>query len=100
MLEHPSHWQNHYRAGDRSMLHFSFADRCRYYWPDASVEQSVQSLFKAADVLNLSDDQWGEVFSAETIARAVGLAPSRSLALARANVQVALSPYFFGGADG
>ena len=47
MLSNPAHWKAYYH-GDEMELRFarrySFSDRSRYYWPDASVERELQKL--------------------------------------------------------
>jgi D-tagatose-1,6-bisphosphate aldolase subunit GatZ/KbaZ len=47
MLSNPVYWRPYYR-GDESDLHFarrySYSDRCRYYWPDPSVERELDAL--------------------------------------------------------
>lgn len=47
MVRNPSHWHSYYR-GDEHDLHlaraYSFSDRCRYYWPQKSVQAEVRRL--------------------------------------------------------
>jgi D-tagatose-1,6-bisphosphate aldolase subunit GatZ/KbaZ len=47
MLANPAHWKAYY-SGDESQLHFarqySYSDRCRYYWPEASVQKELEIL--------------------------------------------------------
>ncbi len=47
MLRNPVYWRSYYR-GDENALRFSRAfscsDRCRYYWPEESVQQEVDRL--------------------------------------------------------
>jgi D-tagatose-1,6-bisphosphate aldolase subunit GatZ/KbaZ len=47
MLEDPAHWRPYYH-GDHGQQQFarafSFSDRCRYYWPQPSVQQQVDRL--------------------------------------------------------
>ncbi|UNK47928.1 D-tagatose-bisphosphate aldolase, class II, non-catalytic subunit [Lysobacter sp. S4-A87] len=47
MLEHPSHWQNHY-SGDEQQLRllrrYALSDRCRYYWGEPRVRDAVEHL--------------------------------------------------------
>ena len=56
MLRNPVHWQSYYGDQDETMQsvsrQFSYSDRCRYYWPDPSVQREVDLLFR-----NLSSDE-------------------------------------------
>lgn len=47
MLRNPAYWHSYYRGqdGELSLARaFSFSDRCRYYWPERSVQQEVERL--------------------------------------------------------
>jgi D-tagatose-1,6-bisphosphate aldolase subunit GatZ/KbaZ len=47
MLESPQYWQGHYHGTEaelRLARVFSFSDRVRYYWPNARIAKSVESL--------------------------------------------------------
>jgi D-tagatose-1,6-bisphosphate aldolase subunit GatZ/KbaZ len=47
MLSNPTHWKAYYRADEqeaRFARRYSFSDRCRYYWPEASVQNEVDLL--------------------------------------------------------
>jgi D-tagatose-1,6-bisphosphate aldolase subunit GatZ/KbaZ len=47
MLRNPANWRAYYRGGDdelRLSRAFSFSDRCRYYWPQPSVQEEVTRL--------------------------------------------------------
>lgn len=47
MLRNPAYWRSYYRGNDDAMRlsrAFSFSDRCRYYWPQPSVQEEVQRL--------------------------------------------------------
>lgn len=47
MLANPVHWKAYY-SGDEPGLRFarqySYSDRCRYYWPEASVQKELERL--------------------------------------------------------
>jgi D-tagatose-1,6-bisphosphate aldolase subunit GatZ/KbaZ len=47
MLANPVHWKAYY-SGDEPGLQFarqySYSDRCRYYWPEASVQKELERL--------------------------------------------------------
>ncbi len=47
MLRNPAFWRSYYRGDDdelRLSRAFSFSDRCRYYWPQPSVQEAVKRL--------------------------------------------------------
>ena len=47
MLRNPAYWRSYYRGDDdelRLSRAFSFSDRCRYYWPQPSVQEEVRQL--------------------------------------------------------
>jgi D-tagatose-1,6-bisphosphate aldolase subunit GatZ/KbaZ len=47
MLRNPAHWAHYYRGSDEQRKFaraFSMSDRCRYYWPQPTVEQAVNRL--------------------------------------------------------
>ena len=47
MLSNPVHWRPYYRGDDREQhfaRRFSYSDRCRYYWPETSVERELKLL--------------------------------------------------------
>jgi D-tagatose-1,6-bisphosphate aldolase subunit GatZ/KbaZ len=53
MLENPGHWRNHYSGDERELRiarKYSYSDRARYYWPQATVANAVHRL-----IHNLSD---------------------------------------------
>lgn len=49
MLAHPEYWQSYYEgtASDQQIARrFSYSDRMRYYWPDASIEAATNALYR------------------------------------------------------
>jgi D-tagatose-1,6-bisphosphate aldolase subunit GatZ/KbaZ len=53
MLRNPAYWRSYYRGGDdelRLSRAFSFSDRCRYYWPQPSVQEEVKRLLHNLDL--------------------------------------------------
>ncbi len=100
MLEKPEFWQNHY-DGDEDALHlqrhFGYADRIRYYWPDAQAQTELSDLFDALDC-PVPPPLVGQYFSPSVIERAEnnrGKAGSWAKALIWAEIQAALAPYVF-----
>jgi D-tagatose-1,6-bisphosphate aldolase subunit GatZ/KbaZ len=47
MLRKPSYWQDYYR-GDENQLRvsrfYSYSDRCRYYWPEPTIQAEIRRL--------------------------------------------------------
>lgn len=97
MLDNPQYWQGHYQ-GDAEQLklqrHFGLADRIRYYWPVQTVKIAVQQL---VDDLphQIPDPILWQVFSQPVLDRAEGLTGTQIERLIRAQIQLALDPYFF-----
>ena len=50
MQRNPAYWRSYYRSNDDDELRlsraFSFSDRCRYYWPQSSVQEEVKRLLQ------------------------------------------------------
>ena len=50
MQRNPAHWRSYYRSNHDDELRlsraFSFSDRCRYYWPQPSVQEEVKRLLQ------------------------------------------------------
>ena len=50
MRRNPAYWRSYYRSNDDDELRlsraFSFSDRCRYYWPQSSVQEEVKRLLQ------------------------------------------------------
>ena len=47
MQSNPAHWKSYYHGDEREVglaRRYSYSDRCRYYWPDASVERELRLL--------------------------------------------------------
>ncbi len=53
MLRNPVHWKPYYHGDEHELAlarRYSYSDRCRYYWPDSSVQHELSRL-----ITNLSD---------------------------------------------
>jgi D-tagatose-1,6-bisphosphate aldolase subunit GatZ/KbaZ len=50
MQRNPAYWRSYYRSNHDDELRlsraFSFSDRCRYYWPQSSVQEEVKRLLQ------------------------------------------------------
>ncbi|MFV0382841.1 class II D-tagatose-bisphosphate aldolase non-catalytic subunit [Paracoccus sp. (in: a-proteobacteria)] len=98
MQAKPAHWQKHYHGDEASLRlqrHFGYADRIRYYWPEARAQQAVGSLLAALTSpapLPLRE----QYFAPQVITRAEALEAKGmqwAKALIRAQIQQALAPY-------
>lgn len=101
MLESPGSWQGHY-SGDEDALrlqhHFGYADRIRYYWPDERAEAAVSDLIARLTPLEAPAPLLSQYFAPDVLTSASrlktkGISWPRALILAQ--IQSALSPYFF-----
>jgi D-tagatose-1,6-bisphosphate aldolase subunit GatZ/KbaZ len=55
MMRNPAYWRSYYRGDDEELRlsrAFSFSDRCRYYWPQPSVEEEVKRLLHNLDLFS------------------------------------------------
>lgn len=100
MLDKPCSWENHY-GGDpealRQQLHFGYADRIRYCWPEEAAQQALAELIAALD-RPVPAPMIRQYFAQPVIRRADALADKAggwARALVWAEIQEALSPYLF-----
>ena len=59
MLENPVHWQKHYHGSEREKFlarKYSYSDRCRYYFSQPEIKNSIKKLFENIDDLILRDE--------------------------------------------
>ncbi len=101
MCAEPKYWHSHYQ-GSRSELkllrHFSYADRVRYYWPNAGVQNALIALFADLEARSAPQTLKLQFFSKAVVKRAEALEAagySWFKALVLAEIQQALVPYFF-----
>jgi D-tagatose-1,6-bisphosphate aldolase subunit GatZ/KbaZ len=55
MMRNPAYWRSYYRGSEdelRLSRAFSFSDRCRYYWPQPSVQEEVNHLLRNLDLFS------------------------------------------------
>ncbi|KAB0682937.1 class II D-tagatose-bisphosphate aldolase non-catalytic subunit [Aureimonas leprariae] len=102
MVEAPGHWRKHYE-GDaatlRTLRHFGYADRIRYYWALPDAREAVAALEARIDAAKFPDPLVEQYFAAGEIARAATLRSAaglgRAKALIHARIETALEPYLF-----
>lgn len=101
MLASPGNWEKHYSGtpeDKRLQRHFGYADRIRYYWPALEAQNAVSGLFSDLAGKRPPRPLLEQFFAPEIIARAEALSASTdswATALVLAQIQSALSPYFF-----
>jgi D-tagatose-1,6-bisphosphate aldolase subunit GatZ/KbaZ len=100
MTDSPRHWSKHY-AGDlaklRLLRHFGYADRIRYYWPQARAIDAVHDLMALLGHASVPTPLLEQFFPLPILDRAdqlrsKGIEPTRSMILAQ--IQETLAPYF------
>lgn len=98
MRADPHHWNGHYDAdspGLSQALHFGFADRIRYYWPRREAQSALADLLEHISRHPPSNPLLRQFFDPATIRRAEKNRKSLAQALIFAEVQAALTPYYF-----
>jgi D-tagatose-1,6-bisphosphate aldolase subunit GatZ/KbaZ len=100
MQANPKYWQGHYQAEDskelRNLLHFSYADRIRYYWTEPDIVAEVNALLERLQAVKPNHFLLRSFLSAATLERAYvlmeqGIAWHQAIIYAR--IQEALVPY-------
>jgi D-tagatose-1,6-bisphosphate aldolase subunit GatZ/KbaZ len=96
MLRDPSYWKNHYQgpsAKQRRILFYSYSDRLRYYWPDASVRASLQTLIRNLEQQPISPTLLSEFLSNQYRKVRAGRLENKPLALIFDKIAEELEPY-------
>ena len=98
MLAAPDYWRNHY-AGEgvtlRNQLHFGYADRIRYLWPQPDARESVETLIQDLSGLAALDPMIAQYFSKSVMEMArADTTHAWPVALIIAAIQEELQPYF------
>jgi D-tagatose-1,6-bisphosphate aldolase subunit GatZ/KbaZ len=63
MLRNPTHWRSYYRGSEdeiRLARLYSYSDRCRYYWVDATVQGELTRLRSNLDVGKIPATLWSQ----------------------------------------
>lgn len=96
MLREPRYWKNHYQGrskNQRRTLFYSYSDRLRYYWPDASVRASLQILTRNLERQPISDTLLSEFLPAQYQKVRTGKLENTPLALIFDKIAEELEPY-------
>jgi D-tagatose-1,6-bisphosphate aldolase subunit GatZ/KbaZ len=96
MLRDPSYWRSYYQ-GDEDQLRFSraysYSDRCRYYWHQASVQQELVRLVGNLSVHSLPLTLLSQFMPMEYAAARTGQTTIEPHALIRYHIQTVLRIY-------
>ena len=101
MRDDPRHWKDSYPGSGHALrlqLHFGYADRIRYYWPDPQAARAVSDLIDRLAQATAPEPLIEQYFPPDVIARSATLrsdAVSWPKSLVLAQVQSTLLPYFF-----
>jgi D-tagatose-1,6-bisphosphate aldolase subunit GatZ/KbaZ len=63
MLRNPIHWRSYYHGSEdevRLARVYSYSDRCRYYWPNAAVQQELAQLHANLESLAVPATLWSQ----------------------------------------
>jgi D-tagatose-1,6-bisphosphate aldolase subunit GatZ/KbaZ len=96
MRRHPQHWAAYYRGSPEEVRRkraFSYSDRCRYYWPQAEVQEALAGLLR-----NLSERPIPAALIDEFLPGSSGVAqegrlPAEPVALIHHHIQCVLDLY-------
>lgn len=100
MREHDQYWTSHYSGDPESihqLLHFSYADRIRYYWGQDQARSALEQLFACLPAKAPMAPVLEQFFASSALDRMPQLTRQGfpwHRALVLAHVQVALLPYF------
>ena len=101
MRASPQYWQGHYQSEDnsklRNLLHFSYADRIRYYWAEPDIVAVVNALLDRLNLVRPDRFLLQAFVPATTLERADRLVEQGIVwyqAVIYAQIQQALAPYF------
>jgi D-tagatose-1,6-bisphosphate aldolase subunit GatZ/KbaZ len=96
MLRDPSHWRSYYQ-GDEDQLRFSraysYSDRCRYYWHQASVQEELVRLVDNLSVHSLPLTLLSQFMPMEYAAVRAGQLTIQPQAIIRYHIQNVLRMY-------
>ncbi len=98
MLGKPEYWQNHYAGSESSQYqqrHFGYADRIRYYWPEAKAQAAIAVLFSTLGKRVPPRPMLEQYFAPEILRQAGSLDEDWAKQLVKAQIQQALTPYLF-----
>ena len=96
MFREPAYWKNHYQGSSkkqRRILFYSYSDRLRYYWPDASVRASLQTLMRNLEQQPISDTLLSEFLPNQYLKVRTGKLENKPLALIFDKIAEELEPY-------
>jgi D-tagatose-1,6-bisphosphate aldolase subunit GatZ/KbaZ len=96
MLRNPAHWRSYYRGNEyevRLARIYSYSDRCRYYWVDATVQEELAQLRANLDVCVVPPTLLSQYLPSQYETVRSGRLPARSEDLIREHIRVVLRLY-------
>jgi len=96
MRSNPAHWKNHYQGSSgkqKRILFYSYSDRIRYYWPDASVRASLETLVCNLEQQRIPDTLLSEFLPNQYRKVRTGRLENKPLALIFDKIAEELEPY-------
>jgi D-tagatose-1,6-bisphosphate aldolase subunit GatZ/KbaZ len=96
MLSNPAYWRSYYRNSEdkvRLSRVYSYSDRCRYYWVDATVQEELARLHANFDVCAVPPTLLSQHLPAQYEAVRSGRLPARSKDLIREHIRDVLRFY-------
>ncbi len=96
MLRDPSHWRSYYQGDEHALMlsrAYSYSDRCRYYWPNPTVESAVGQLIQNLSDPELPPGLLSQYMPREYEAVRIGQLQGRPKALIQFHIRNVLGPY-------
>jgi D-tagatose-1,6-bisphosphate aldolase subunit GatZ/KbaZ len=96
MLRNPTHWRSYYHGDEvkqRFSRAYSYSDRCRYYWPEAEVQNEIARLFANLQDKPLPATVVSQYLPLEYEAHRAGSLSTRPRNLVRHHIQAILHQY-------
>jgi D-tagatose-1,6-bisphosphate aldolase subunit GatZ/KbaZ len=98
MILEPSHWKNYYQGEEQAVVFarkYSYSDRSRYYWPQASVAGSLARLIRNLGAYPAPLALLGQYLPKHGDAVQAGALENNPVALIRHSILEVLSKYSF-----
>ncbi|MEM6381346.1 MAG: class II D-tagatose-bisphosphate aldolase, non-catalytic subunit [Pseudomonadota bacterium] len=93
MQKTPQHWRDYYRGNAReveTLKVFSYSDRIRYYWSDATVAEALDELMSLLEAQRIAETEISQAF----MGLAFGALTSDPTELIKRHIQTSVRRYF------
>jgi D-tagatose-1,6-bisphosphate aldolase subunit GatZ/KbaZ len=98
MLENPVHWKSYYQGTGRELMlarKYSYSDRARYYWPQASVATALERLVHNLNSHPAPHSLLSQYLPRQADAVRAGELPNRPIHMIHHKIQEVLDQYAF-----